>query len=101
MPAIRTTTLSQVTVTTAGTRVPLAANTIDKVVKVYMYAPAANTGTVFIGGSTVSATNGNAVEKGTRHEIEAPGGEYIDVQNIFVDAATSGDKLNVMVLQLI
>ncbi len=101
MPAVRIKSLPQVTVATSGTEVAIAGNTVQNVVKVFLYAPAGNTGTVFIGDDTVTTTLGIAIEKGTRYEIAAPVGQYLDVQKIYVDAATNGDKLNVAVLQVV
>lgn len=101
MPAVALKTLTQVTVAATGTEVAIATSAIQNVVAVHFYAPAANTGTVYVGDSSVTTANGIAIEKGTKYIIEAPRGEYISVQTIFVDAATNGDKLNVAVLQLV
>jgi len=92
-------TLAQVTVATSGSEQRLAAADEQYVVKVILSAPAANTGTVYVGASDVTVNNGIAVIKGTNLEIAAPQGDYLDVKNMYVDAATNGDKINVTVLK--
>lgn len=89
---------AQVTVTTSGTEVRLVAAAVQQVVKIYLSAPAANTGTIYIGDSDVSTSRGIALIKGETMEISAPQGEYLDIHNIWADAATSGDKVNVAYL---
>lgn len=86
-----------ITVTTSGTAVQLP--TIDRVVAIYFSGPAANTGIVYIGGSTVSVALGTPVVKSTVVSIHAPEGQFIDVANIWADAGTSGDKLVYSYLQ--
>lgn len=74
------------TVTTAGTRVQLASNSVTGVI---LQAPSTNTGNVFIGGSTVSSTSyGAELQPGQSTSVA------IDNTNkIYIDAATNGDKL--------
>lgn len=89
-----------VTVATSGAEQPLVAADVSGVVAIYLSAPAANTGTVYVGDSTVSTTIGIAIIKGTTAPpIYAPEGQFLDIKNMFVDAATSGDKLNVAYLK--
>jgi hypothetical protein len=92
-------TLSQVTVATSGTEQRLSATDVEYVVKVILSVPAANTGTMYVGDSGVNVNNGIAIIKGTSLEIAAPQGDFLDVKNMYVDAATDGDKINVTVLK--
>lgn len=89
---------AQITVTTSGTEVRLVAADVQKVIAIYLSAPAANTGTVYIGDADVSVNRGVAIIKGTTQVINAPDGDFLDIRNIWVDAATNGDKLNVAYL---
>lgn len=94
--AISITTLAQRSVTTAGTRVKLVSAPISNVVKVWITVPAANTGSIYVGDVNVSATRGIEVIKGGQPlVIEAHMGELLDLDNIWVDAATSGDDFQV------
>lgn len=71
---------------TAGTRVQLASNTIIAGV---FEAPSTNTGNVFIGGSDVSSTVfGAELQPG-----QSIGVAIDDTDNIWIDAATSGDDV--------
>lgn len=101
MPAVQLVTLPQVTVATAGTEQRIATSAVQNVVAVYLSVPAANTGVVFAGDASVSATVGRIIEKSTTFEIVAPQGQYIDIHNIWVDVATSGDKVNVSYLKMV
>lgn len=92
-------TLAQVTVATSGTEQRLSATDKQYVIKVILSVPAANTGTMYVGDSSVSVNNGIAIIKGTTYEISAPQGEFLDVKNMYVDAATNGDKINVTILK--
>ena len=87
----------QVTVAAAGTEQRLVATNIDHVIAVYVSAPAANTGSVSVGDANVSITQGAQVGKGTTLTINAPEGQFIDIFNIWVDAA-SGDKVSISFL---
>jgi hypothetical protein len=95
-----------VTVATAGTRVPISATSVDRVVAVYISAPAANTGSIYVGDSTTKAITspvGLEIAKGVSPvKLEYSGaGNYIDLQNIFVDAINTGDKATVSYLILV
>lgn len=93
-------TSAQVVVAAAGTEQRLSAASVTGVVAIYLSAPAANTGTVYVGDSSVTADNGIAILKGTSLEIKEPNGQMLDIYNMYVDAATSGDKLNVSYLKV-
>lgn len=95
--------LSQVVVTTAGTAIPVSSTSIDRVVAVFISAPAANTGNIQVGDSTVEAAAatriGVEVAKATAITIQYAG-HYIDLQNIYVDALNNGDKALISYLQV-
>lgn len=97
--------LPVVTVAAAGTRVPFSATPIDKVVAVYVSAPAANTGNMYIGGLTTLASTkvGMEIAKATSAvKLEYSGdGNYIDIQNMYADALNSGDSVTVCYLQVV
>lgn len=97
--ALKLKTLPQVTVATSGTEQSLTASYISNVEVVYVSAPAANTGAIYIGDSDVAVGRGIELAKGTSYTISAPKGEMIDIRSIYVDAATNGDKVNVTYLQ--
>jgi hypothetical protein len=101
MSVVKLVTLPQVTVATAGTEQRIAASSVENVVAVYLSVPAANNGVIIAGDSSVAATVGRIIEKSTTFEIVAPQGHYIDIYNIWVDAATSGDKVNVSYLKMV
>lgn len=88
------------TVATAGTKVNVG--NLDRVVKMYFSAPAANTGLIYIGDTGVAIANCFQLVKSTEpYVIEAPAGQIIATETIFVDAATSGDKVTINYLQLV
>lgn len=92
------TTLPQVTVATAGTEQRLSANPISNVIKIYVSAPSTNTGNIWVGDSSVAVGRGVEVVKGTTLPITAEPGMLLDINNIYVDVATSGDKASVAYL---
>lgn len=98
--------LPAVVVAAAGTAVVASATSIDKVVAVFITCPAANTGVIQVGNSDVnySATPasrvGAEVAKNTCLHIQY-GSHYIDLQSIYVDAATSGDIALISYLQVV
>jgi hypothetical protein len=89
---------AQRSVTTSGTEVRLTAANVDKVVTVFISAPAANTGAIYIGDADVSTTRGIEMAKGTTLRLDAPEGQFLDLYNMWVDAATNGDDFNVSYL---
>ena len=89
-----------VTVTTSGTAVVVSATPIQNVLEVYISCPAANTGNIQAGDSTVEAASGLAgaeIAKGTSLKI-GPCDEFIDLQNIYIDALNNGDKAKISYL---
>lgn len=89
---------AQITVAASGTEQRLLAAPVANIVAVYVSAPAANTGSVYIGDANVSTTRGIEVPKGTTLKLEAVDNQ-LDVFEMWADVATSGDKLNVSYLQ--
>lgn len=91
---------------TAGTELPLVtAKTLAIASSVKFYAPSGNTGIVYIGDSTVSATNGIPVAAGAVASLadflpqEKAEDILIDLSLVYVDAATSGDAVVVSYLE--
>ena len=97
-------TLAQGIVTTSGTEISASngtatATSVDRVTKVFISAPAANTGTIYVGDSDVSTTRGIPIVKGNSLEIASQGDEYINLAGIWIDAATNGDKFQISYLK--
>ena len=99
-------TLAQVTVTTAGTRVPLSATPLLVRQALIQWAPA-NAGNIYIGEADVVATKCiilNAANPGLTLEGEDTVADensvYFDLGNVYIDAATSGDKVNIAYFDL-
>lgn len=98
-------TLITVTVTTAGTRTQVTSNTGILPTAVYFEAPAANTGQIYIGGSTVSSTSyfarlpipsttsapswGISSNAGTGRI----GGTGLQLSSFYIDSSVNGDKV--------
>ena len=78
-------------VTTAGTRVPLkSAKTMAN--WLLIQTKAANTGVIYLGGETVTATSGVILSSGDSDVVwPMMAFNCYDLNKIFVDAATSGD----------
>lgn len=83
---------------TSGTELRLTAAAVENVISIILSVPAANTGNIYIGDINVSTTRGVEIVKGTTLIIDAPEGQIIDIYNMYFDAATTGDKLNVSYL---
>lgn len=96
--ALQFVTIAQVTVTTGGTEVRIAANTDDKIVKLFLSVPASNTGNVWVGDANVAVGRGVEIVKGSTLQIDCEG-QYIDAYNIWADAVTNGDKINISYLK--
>ena len=88
-------TLAQRSVATAGTEVLLVAAPVNNAIKAFITAPAANTGSIYIGDANVSTTRGIEIAKGATFVLDAPQNELLDLGSIWVDAATSGDDFQV------
>lgn len=97
------TTIADKAVTTAGTRVPLAATTLVKHVIIQWHP--SNTGNIYIGDVAVAAGQGlilsaaNPVLNITVDESESDEDNvFIDLAGIYIDAATNGDKVKIACL---
>lgn len=96
-------TLPVVTVTTAGTAVPLSATQIFAST-IVIEADTLNTGNIYWGGVDVSATKGNtlvAEQSNTltadllRYDLSHGNNQKLDLSQIYVDADTNGNKVRV------
>ena len=89
-------TPAQVVVTTAGTRQQLSATAI-LADNVSIQANPANTGLIYVGDNTVSSTHCWILSAGQFLSLEGSrrrdGSDWLDLSTIYVDAATSGDKV--------
>ncbi len=92
-------TIAAVTVTTAGTRVPISATTV-MVYSLIIVSLSTNTGTQYAGDSTVSAANGCPIAPDGSIEFEPPdsarGYDQFDIKDIYVDSSTNGAEFRVM-----
>jgi len=92
------------TVTTAGTRVALSTTAIWAR-GIRISAPAGNAGAIFIGDVTVAAANGISIAAGgilsfSEVFINPPGDLVsINLKDVYVDAATNGDKVTFAYLE--
>lgn len=96
--AIKLFTVADLDIPTAGTRVQLSA-TATPVSAVIIQAKATNSGLIFVGDSSVSATRGISLAAGkalslTCEEMAAEGEEFF-LSDIYVDAATNGDDVKI------
>lgn len=90
--------LSDVTVSSAGTRVAITSSAIYAPV-VCVQGHASNTGVIYVGDSSVSSTKGISLSAGQSacfDQSDVPGFDIIDLRTIYVDAATNGDKAKVI-----
>lgn len=76
-----------VNVTTAGTRVQLTA-TSTPILSVVIKAKTANTGTIYVGNSAVSSSNGFVLLAGDTVSIEID-----DLSKIYLDASVNGEGI--------
>lgn len=91
-------TLPAITVTTAGTRVALHSSSI-LVYAFLVMSLASNTGTQYLGDSTVTSANGIPFSAAEDMELEAPdvrGVDQFDLSKIYVDSSTSGAEFRVI-----
>ena len=81
------------TVSTAGTEQQIS-NTPNRVLWLKAKALAANSGIAYLGVSDISATNGYELSAGNEIELNfADVGGTIAFSTVYVDAASSGDKV--------
>lgn len=90
------------TVTTAGTRTALTSSTLQ-VYEVVVKALASNTGTIYIGDSTVASSNGYELSAGASFSIPLTmipkTGSVVDLNWIYIDASVNGEGVCVAYLQ--
>lgn len=77
-----------VTVTTAGTEVQVSATSVP-IKGITIKSLAANTGTMYVGSSTVSSTNGYPLAAG-----QAISFDISNLNTIWIDASVSGEKVS-------
>lgn len=91
-------TSSVVTVASAGTAQPLSATSV-LATDIIIMADHANGGRIFVGDSTVSSTTGQFLAAGESLTISTATvrgtADDFDLADIYVDAATNGDKARV------
>lgn len=75
----------KVTVTTAGTEVQISASSVS-VKSITIKSLAANTGTIYIGNSTVASTNGYALAAG-----QAISFDIDDLNKVYIDSSVNGE----------
>lgn len=75
------------TVTTAGTRVQVTA-TITPILWITVQALSTNTGTIFVGGSTIDSTRGVHLTAGEAYDIRVR-----DLSAVWLDSSVNGEKL--------
>lgn len=92
--------IADVTVTTAGTEVQLSSTTI-RASSVTIQALNTNTGFIYVGDSNVASGRGIELDAGQAITISAdlsgrPGGDEIDLSDIYVDSSVNGEKVKVV-----
>lgn len=80
--------LKKITITTAGTAVPVLAGSHDVVGAVIQ----AGTNIIYVGDSAVSATNGIELSGTSKEKISIPGSNanVLDLGTVFLDASANG-----------
>lgn len=94
------TTLADVTVTTAGTRVQGNGGTALWASKIIIQAAKGNTGLSYFGDSSVASGRGISLDPGERYELSGmnnrgSGQEQLNVADLWFDAATNGNKFKI------
>lgn len=99
--ALKLKTLPAVTVTTAGTPVPVSATSI-MVYEVLVTSISTNTGIQAIGDSDVdaSASRGGLIEPNNHIELAPPdsarGYDQIDLKDVYLDSTTNGAQFTIL-----
>ncbi len=99
--------IQQLNVAAAGTRVQANGGTSRHATTVIIQALTGNTGNVYIGDSTVASTLGLMLAPGASitlnadTDLENEDKTYIDVADIWVDAATNANKVNILVVDIV
>lgn len=97
--AVKLKTVSTVTVSSAGTAVPLSATSL-LVYSVSVQSLRTNTGYQYIGDSTVTSSNGQEFGPSDVAEVEGPssprgGQEQFDLSEIYVNSSTSSAEFRI------
>lgn len=99
--------IQQLNVPTATTRVQANSGTSRLCTTVIIQALTGNTGNCYVGDSTVAAALGLQLAPGASitlnadQDLENEDKTYIDLADIWVDAATNGNKVNILVVDVI
>jgi len=92
-------TLPAVTIVTAGTRVQLTPGANPFANTIIVTASPANSGTVYVGDSTVTAANGQPLSPGESYVISTPSIRGTDedffISDVWLDASISGSTARV------
>lgn len=88
--------VTTVTITAAGTRVQVS-NTRDDVKVIHAHARAGNAGNTYWGTSDVSSANGEEMLPDGKHKEDFGDGSVL-LSTFYVDAAVSGDKVDVVAI---
>lgn len=95
-------TSTTATVSTAGTRVQISTDTTIRTPYVVIQASSANAGTIYLGGSTVSSTNGLELFPGESYifnaETSREGNRVYRLSDIYLDSSANGLICRVMYL---
>lgn len=105
MIKLRLVSVTPVTVTTAGTRVPLSGTSL-KVSYLLIQKHESNTGVIYIGDSTVASSNGIVIGSSlpslvmSADDTEADEDKaYFDLSEIYIDASVNGDKVRIAYIE--
>lgn len=103
---LKLTTMTPVTVAVSGTRVALSATSL-KVSYVMIQRDPSNAGSVFLGDVSVTTSNGITIGSSSpsiamsADDTEADEDKgYFDLADMYIDAATSGDKVRIAYIAL-
>lgn len=91
-------TLPAVTVSTNGTAVPLYSTSL-MVYSVAVQSLNSNTGSQYVGDSTVTSSNGVRIGAGDSIDIDPPearGFDQFDISKIYVNSSTDGAEFRVV-----
>lgn len=91
-------TLPAITVTTAGTSVPIYASRL-MVYSASVQSLNTNTGNQYVGDETVASTNGARIAAGDSIDIDPPeirGLDQFDISQVYVDSSTNGAEFRII-----
>ena len=81
-------------VTNGGTAVAINSATADKAHSILIIARAANTGTIFIGGSDVASSTSKGLTAGQSISWEVNNQAYIRISDIYLDVCGDGEGID-------